>query len=283
LNRIDPRFSPVRYRPNDEEKMMVKSGTEELLVDFKDGGVVVVTLNRPKVRNAINATLTIEIESVIKQIEADDSVRVAILASSHEKVFCAGADLAEISAGRGHMLATPEGGLAGFVRARRAKPWIAAVRGAAFGGGFELALACDMIVASGDAQFALPEVKRGIYAAAGGAYRLAKRLPRSIALELLATGGVLEASRAFAFGLVNRLAPAGQVLESAVDLARAIAENAPLAVCETLSIARLASEMPETELHILSERVREYVYASEDAREGTRAFLEKRPPVWCGR
>lgn len=262
---------------------MVTSSAGELLVDFVDGGIIIVTLNRPKVRNAINATLTGEIESVVKQIEADDAVRVAILASSLEKVFCAGADLSEISAGRGHMLATSEGGFAGFVLARRVKPWIAAIRGAAFAGGCELALACDMIVASQDAQFALPEVKRGLYAGAGGAYRLAKRLPRNIALELLATGGVLEASRAFALGLVNRVTPAGQVLDAAIELARAVAGNAPLAVCETLAVARLANEMPETELLILSERARERVYASSDAQEGTRAFLEKRPPVWQGR
>lgn len=254
----------------------------ELIVEVVDGGVAIVTLNRPKVRNAINATLTREIEAVVKRIEADDAIGAAILTSSHEKFFCAGADLSEISAGRGHMLETAEGGFAGFVRARRAKPWIAAIRGAAFGGGCELALACDMIVASEDAQFALPEVKRGLYAGAGGAYRLARRLPRNIALELLATGGVLEASRGFALGLVNRVTPASEVSSTAIELARAISANAPLSVRESLAVARLANDMPETDLFNLSEQARERICASDDAQEGTRAFFEKRPPVWKG-
>jgi enoyl-CoA hydratase len=241
-----------------------------------------VTLNRPEVRNAINAALAQEIDSVVKQIEADENIRVALLASSHENVFCAGADLSEISAGRGHMLTTADGGFAGFVLAERTKPWIAAVRGAAFAGGCELALACDMIVASEDAQFALPEVKLGIYAGATGAYRLPKRLPHNIALEMLITGNSIAASRGFTLGLVNRVAPADQVVDSAMEMARAISANAPLAVRETLAVARAASDLPETELFALSEGARERVYASADAQEGTRAFFEKRRPTWQG-
>jgi enoyl-CoA hydratase/carnithine racemase len=255
----------------------------EVLYDLVDGHIGVITLNRPEVRNAVNPELAAAVEWLIKKVEADDAVRVAILTSSNDRVFCAGADLAAISSGRGAGIATADGGFAGFVDAKRDKPWIAAVKGYALAGGGELCLACDMIVASEDAKFGLPEVKRGLFAGAGGVHRLPRALPRNIALELVATGDPMEARRAYELGLVNRLAPTDQVLAVALDLARAIAVNAPVSVRESLKVARLSGEASDAELRKISGEAAMRVMATADAREGPRAFLEKRAPQWTGR
>jgi enoyl-CoA hydratase/carnithine racemase len=171
----------------------------------RDDHIAVVTLNRPEARNAVNGLVVNALDSIVADSEADNDIRAVVLASSHEKVFCAGADLAEISRGNVHLLLTERGGFAGLVRAPRTKPWIAAVEGAAFAGGCEIALSCDMIVASENARFGVPEVKRGLFAAGGAPYRFMSTLPRNIALELLATGDPITADRAYALGLVNRL------------------------------------------------------------------------------
>lgn len=255
----------------------------EVLYDVVDDHIAVITLNRPEVRNAVSPELAAACEHLIKKAEADDRIRVAILTSSNDKVFCAGADLAAISAGRGAGIATKDGGFAGFVDAKRQKPWIAAVKGFALAGGGELCLACDMIVASEDSQFGLPEVKRGLFAGAGGVHRLPRALPRNVALELVATGAPLEGRRAYELGLVNRLVPTAQVLDAALDLARSIAANAPVSVRESLRVARLANEATDADLRVLSGEAARTVMVTEDAREGPRAFLEKRAPRWQGR
>jgi enoyl-CoA hydratase len=255
----------------------------EILFEIVDDHVAIVTLNRPEKRNAVNAALANALDQAVKQVESDPAIRVAILASSLPDIFCAGADVAEIAAGRARGLSTPDGGFAGFHAARRIKPWIAAVRGAALGGGCELCLACDMIVAADDACFGLPEVKRGLFAAAAGAYRLPRALPRAIAMELIATGGNLPAARAHHFGMVNRLAPSGDVMAEAMRLAGEIASAAPLGVMESLKLARLAHEHGEDELRALSQAATDIVFASQDAREGAAASREKRAPRWSGR
>jgi enoyl-CoA hydratase/carnithine racemase len=255
---------------------------QEVLYDVVDSHIAVVTLNRPAARNAVNVAVAQAVDLLVKRIEADDAIRVAILASSNDRVFCAGADLGEVSKGRAHLLVTPEGGLAGFVHGHRTKPWIAAVKGYALGGGCELALACDMIVASEDAQFGLPEVKRGLYAGGGGAYRLPRAVPRNIALELIATGGSLDAHRAAAFGLANRVVASDKVLDTALELARAIAANAPLAVRQSMIVARQYLEHDDAALRTISDSEGAVVYASDDAREGAQAFMEKRLPRWTG-
>jgi enoyl-CoA hydratase/carnithine racemase len=177
----------------------------EAVVKFEvvENHIALVTLMRPISRNAIIAALTRGLEAAVKRAELDPEIRAAILYSSHAHVFCAGADLKEVAAGRISDLSTPDRGFAGFVDAHREKPWVAAVRGFAVAGGFELTLSCDMIVASEDASFSLPEVRLGLFAGAGGAYKLPQLLPRNIALELIATGRVLTAHRAEVFGLVN--------------------------------------------------------------------------------
>ncbi len=254
----------------------------EVLWDVVDG-VGIARLNRPERRNAVNGDLAAALDWCVKAADADAEIRACILTSSTPGFFCAGADLSEISKGRGHLLRTEDGGFAGFVQQKRATPWIAAVVGAGLAGGCELALACDMIVASDDARFGLPEVKRGLYAGAGGVFRLPRRIPANIAHEMIATGDPMDAQRLYALGMVNRLAPADKVLDEAVALAKAIAVNAPMSVAESLRVARMSFDMTEEELWPLNATVSAKVFSSEDAREGPVAFLEKRAPVWKGR
>ena len=247
------------------------------------GQIAVISLDRPDKRNAVNEAVAMAVAHLVAMVEADDAIRVGILTSANERMFCAGADLTEIAAGRVGKIITPAGGFAGFTDAKRAKPWIAAVYGPVLGGGLELALACDMIVASEETSFGLPEVKQGFLAAAGGAYRLPRAIPRNVALELIATGASIDARRAHVLGLVNRLAPAGQVRDVAIAIAKSIAANAPLAVRHSLAIARQQADRSDVELRSLSVELGTTVMATNDAREGPRAFLEKRAPRWTGR
>lgn len=245
--------------------------------------IAVVTLNRPEKRNAINAAMTAGIEAAIRASEADSNVRVVLLASSLPSVFCAGADLDAVAAGREAGIQTWPGGFAGLAYAHRTRPWIAVVEGAALAGGCEIALACDMIVASDTARFGLPEVQRGLMAAAGGVHRIAARLPWAVANELLATGEPIDGARARHFGLVNRLTPPGGALAEARELADRIAANAPIAVQYSLMSARMSAGQPDTVgREVVAERFRA-LRETDDYREGLRAFVEKRTPVWSGR
>ncbi len=248
-----------------------------------EGRIALVTLNRPEVRNAVNGALARALEAVVLELEADDEVWVVVLTGAGLGVFCAGADLKEVAAGRGEQLFTARGGFAGFVHAERRKPWIAAVNGKALAGGCEIVLACDLVVASDDAAFGLPEVSRGLIAAAGGLIRLPRALPRNLALELAMTGDPMDVRRAELHGLVNRVVPAGRVVDEAVVLARRINRNAPVAVRESLQLARVAAELSEADARALTLAARERVMRSEDYREGPRAFVEKREPRWVGR
>ena len=248
-----------------------------------DGHIALVTLNRPEVRNAVNGELARALEAVVLELEAVDQVWAVVLTGAGPGVFCAGADLKEVAAGRGEQLFTERGGFAGFVYAERCKPWIAAVNGKALAGGCEIVLACDLVVASDDAAFGLPEVSRGLIAAAGGLIRLPRVLPRNLALELAVTGDPMDVKRAEMHGLVNRVVPAGQVVAEAVALARRINRNAPVAVRESLQLARVAAELSEADARTLTLAARERVMRSEDYKEGPRAFVEKREPRWTGR
>ena len=260
-------------------------GPEQAAVLFERAGahVALVTINRPAARNAVNAAVAQALDAIVRQTEADPEIWAVVLTGAGDAAFCAGADLKEVSAGAGADLWTEAGGFAGFVFAPRTKLWIAAVNGAALAGGTEIALACDLVVAAESASFGLPEVKRGLIAAAGGLYRLPRALPRAIALELIATGGRIDARRAHHFGMVNRLAPAAAARSEAMALAEMVCENAPIAVRESLQVARRAAELEDAELRRLSEEARTRVTQTEDYREGPRAFIEKRPPVWRGR
>ena len=167
-----------------------------------------VTLNRPAKRNAISPEIATAMDAIVNKVENDPDIRVVLLDSSEPRVFCAGADLAAVAAGRGRGLDTTTGGFGGFVFISRTKPWIAVVEGLALAGGAEICLACDMIVASETAKFGLPEVKRGLMAGAGGIHRLVNAMPRNLAYEMLVTGDNFDADFAYRAGLVNRLVPA---------------------------------------------------------------------------
>lgn len=245
--------------------------------------VAVVTINRPDKRNAINGAVTRLLAHYVRLVDEDPEIRVAILAGAGGKVFCAGADLGEAAAGRGMELSHSSNGFAGFVNAKRRKPWIAAVTGAALGGGTELALACDLVVAGEGANFGLPEVKRSIIAAAGGLYRMPRTIPSRVAMELVLTGAAINARRAEQLHLVNRCVADAEVLDQALKLAAEIIENAPLAVAASRVVCKSAFDMPDAQLSEFSMEQMMPLMATQDFVEGTTAFLQKRKPVWKGR
>lgn len=243
------------------------------------GSVGIITLQRPEVRNAISVEMAEAIESIVAHCEDDPAIRACIITGSGP-AFCAGADLKEVAQGRGAELVRPKSGFAGFVYAKKTKPWIAAVQGPAHGGGTEIALSCDMIVASRDANFALPEVKRGIIAGASGAFRIAQFLPPALAIEMVATGKPIDATKAHAFGMINAVTEPDAVLETAIALALDIAACSPLSVRETLAITRRAARGDEAYFRVLEQDAIATVMAGPDCREGAMAFIEKRAPEW---
>jgi enoyl-CoA hydratase/carnithine racemase len=256
--------------------------TDDVVLFEQRGSVAIATLNRPDARNAVNGAVSAAVAAIAERVEADDSIRVAILASSSARAFCAGADLAEVAKGNRNSISHPVYGFGGFVQFPRTKPWIAAVNGFAMGGGFELAMSCDMIVAGDGAQFGLPESLRGLFAAAGGAFRLARLIPRAIANEVLVTGLRLDAQRALALGLVNRVVPEDDVLNSAIALAETVAQSAPLSITASLDLARQALDHDEAALWDLTRQHAGTVMRSADAIEGATAFIQKRAPNWTG-
>lgn len=257
------------------------------MIDYaKQGNLAVITINRPDARNAVNTAVAQGIEKAIDEMEADDEVWVGILTGARTDkgyIFCAGADLKQMSTDPGGM-STKRGGFGGLVTRERAKPLIAAVDGPALAGGTELALACDLLVASRTAVFGIPEVKRNLVAAAGGLFRLPRKLPRNIAMELALTGRLdFPAERAHHFGWVNVLCEEGQALEAAKKLAAQICENAPLAVRESRRIMLAATDQPDEVGWKLSAEGIAKMFQAEDFKEGIAAFVEKRAPRWKGR
>ena len=242
--------------------------------------MLVITINRPAVRNAVDTSVAHGIGTALDRLDADDSLSAAVLAGAGPS-FCAGMDLKAFLAGERPTV--PGRGFAGFVERSSDKPLIAAVDGAAVAGGFEIVLACDLVVASRAASFGLPEVKRGLVAAGGGLLRLPERIPYQLAMELALTGDRIDAERAAALGLVNRLTAPGEALAVAIELATAISRNGPLAVRATKQILRTARDWPSDEFFGRQAAYTEPVRASADAREGATAFKERRDPVWTGR
>ncbi|WP_067986314.1 crotonase/enoyl-CoA hydratase family protein [Nocardia caishijiensis] len=248
--------------------------------------VLVAVINRPQAMNAIDGEVSAQLGAALEQADNDRAVRVVVLTGAGDRAFCAGADLRAI--GRGESILAEgheQWGLGGYVRHPISKPTIAAVNGLALGGGTELVLASDLAVAASTATFGLPEVARGLFAAAGGAFRLPEQLPRKIAMEMLLTGEPITAARALEFGLINRVVPAEQVLDTAVELATRIATNAPLAVQASKRVALGIRDgaLPDDDAWDRSDREIAELARSEDVREGLMAFVEKRDPNWQAR
>jgi crotonobetainyl-CoA hydratase len=249
------------------------------------GHVLVITLNRPEARNAVNSAMAIELGRAIERLETDADLRAAVITGAGA-AFCAGMDLKAFAGGEPLLPADhPEWGFGGFARHFTSKPLIAAVRGFAFGGGFELALGCDLIVAADDARFGLPEVTIGLFAAGGGVPRVLQQLPLKVGMRILLTGQPLSSVEAARWGLVNEVVPSEDVLDTALALAESIAANAPIAIQTTKRLAAAvtteSSWSDETQRQI-AEAITT-VFGSADAAEGAAAFAEKRPPVWHGR
>jgi enoyl-CoA hydratase len=252
---------------------------EPVLTERRDG-VLLVTLNRPDARNAVNTALAEGIAAALDALDADADLGVGVLTGAG-KGFSAGMDLKAFVAGERPWVA--DRGFAGIVQRSARKPLIAAVEGFAMAGGLEIALACDLVVASRDARLGIPEVKRSLVAAAGALRRLPQRVPLGVAMEMALTGDPISAERAHALGLVNRVTEPGGAVDAALELAAAIARNGPLALDATKEILLRQADWSEEEFWREQGEIAGPVMSSEDAREGATAFSEKREPVWKGR
>jgi enoyl-CoA hydratase len=248
----------------------------------RNGNVLVIRLDRPAARNAVNGAIATGLEAAIDALEADDALVCGVLAANGP-IFCAGADLKLVAAGRGGEMATERGGFAGLVRRQRTKPLVAAIHSDALAGGFEIALACDLLVAAAGAKLGLPEVKRSLVALGGGLVELPRLVGEKLALELALTGDAIPVERLERAGLVSRVVPAADVEREALALAARIAANGPLAVRASYRIIREARDADTDRAWDISMQVGLPVFSTEDAHEGATAFVEKRAPLWKGR
>jgi enoyl-CoA hydratase len=253
--------------------------SDELVIEREDG-VLIARINRPERRNSLSMSLLARLAEAVQEAEGSTDIRVLVVTATGDSTFCAGMDLKEFAAGSGAMNPAD---LAVFNRLMYGQldlPVVAAVNGAAVGGGLELLNGCDVIVAASTAIFGLPEVKRGLFPAGAGTL-LGTRIPLGVALELNLTGDTIDAARAYELGLVNRVVSAENLMLTALDYARRIASNGPLGVRAVKELVRAAAADPVTAM-ARAEVWQQRVFASDDAREGATAFIEKRAPVWTG-
>jgi enoyl-CoA hydratase len=243
------------------------------------GSTLLITIDRPQARNAVDAAVAAGLAAALDELETDPGLRAGVLTGAGG-TFSAGMDLK--AALKGESPEVPGRGFGGLTEARLTKPLIAAVEGFAMGGGFELALGCDLIVAAETAKFGLPEVKRGLIAAGGGVIRLPKRIPHHLAMEFLLTGEPVTGRRAGELGLVNRVTPGGDAAAVALQLAEKLAENAPLALAAVKKVVRAADGVPDAEAFAAQRAETEKLMQSADVREGMTAFAERRAPKWTG-
>lgn len=249
----------------------------DALVEARDG-ILIITINRPDAKNAMNKAASELIAAALDRLDAENDLRVGIITGAGG-TFCSGMDLKGFLRGETPFVAGR--GFGGITQKSPAKPLIAAVDGYALAGGLEVAIACDMIVANENAKFGIPEVKRGLAAAAGGLMRLPRKIPPHIAMELALTGDFVDAARAYQLGLVNRLT-AGPAIDAAIELARTIADNGPLAVKKSKQVIAASGEWSEAEMWAKQTEALGNLFATSDAREGAAAFAEKRKPNWTG-
>jgi len=243
------------------------------------GHVEILTINRPEARNAINLAVAKALSAALDDAEQDEECWVVILTGADDKAFSAGMDLKAFAKGEAPIT---EKGFAGVTKRDFPKPLIAAVNGSALAGGFEIMLSCDLVVAASHARFGIPEAARGLIAGGGGLIRLAKRIPRAIALELALTAAPIDAERALAVGLVNRVVPGETLLDAAIELAEQVARNAPLAVRVSKRVMIGSLELDEAAAWSLNDASFGEIARSKDAMEGAIAFAEKREPNWTG-
>ena len=252
---------------------------QAILTEDRDG-ILVITINRPDARNAVNGDVANGMAEALDRLDSEDDLRVGIVTGSGG-YFSAGMDLKAFVQGQSPYAG--DRGFAGITQRSSRKPLIAAVEGFALAGGFEIALSCDLIVASREARFGIPEVKRSLVAAAGALLRLPKRIPYHLAMELALTGEPIDAERAAQLGIASRLTEPGEALAGARELAALIARNGPLAIDATKRIVEASADWPADEAWQRQGEIAGPVFASEDAREGATAFAEKRDPIWQGR
>ncbi len=253
--------------------------SDAVLTEVADG-VMIITINRPKAKNAINLDVAKGIAAAMDELDSNDNIQVAILTGA-ESTFCSGMDLKAFVSGEMPFI---EGkGFAGLVESLPKKPLIAAVEGFALAGGFELMIACDLVVSANSAKFGIPEAKRGLVAAAGGLMRLPRQIAPRIAMELALTGDFIDANRAYELGLINRVVEPGTALEGAKALAKSIAANGPLAVIKSKEVILESQDWSLDEMFPNQQKQVDVIFSSEDAIEGATAFAEKRAPNWKGR
>jgi enoyl-CoA hydratase len=246
----------------------------------RQGNVLIITINRPEVRNAVNAAVAEGIGTALEELDADDELQVGILTGAGG-FFCAGMDLGAFVKGESPWYG--DRGFAGISRRAARKPLIAAIEGFAVAGGMEIAISCDLIVAAKGAKMGIPETKRSLVAAGGALLRLPRRMPYHVVMELALTGDHLPAERFHEFGVVNRLAEPGAALDTALELAAAIAKNGPLAITASKQIIEQQQDWSLEEMWDRQTEITVPVMTSEDAKEGSSAFKEKRDPVWQGK
>src|SRR5690625_236584 len=253
--------------------------TQDVIITV-DNGIQTITLNRPEARNAMTLAMAKQIAQALDELDNNDTINVSILTGAGGS-FCAGMDLKRFL--EGERPSIPGRGFGGLTARPPKKPLIAAVEGYALAGGFELVLACDLIVAASTAKFGIPEVKRGLAAVGGGLLRLPQQIPYRVAMELALTGEMFSAEKALELGLINRVSEPGSTLEQAHQLAAKITENGPLGVQASKQVIQESRDWPLAEMWDKQRALTEHVFESEDAREGSKAFAEKRKPNWKGR
>ncbi|HHU52693.1 MAG TPA: enoyl-CoA hydratase [Clostridiaceae bacterium] len=254
---------------------------EKVLTSLEDG-ILLVTLNREEKRNAIDPDTAQQLEAIFNDAEKNDEVRVIVLTGTGNRSFCAGEDLSVFS-DSGESQTTVEHGFAGITERFSSKPYICAVNGTAVAGGLEIALSCDIIVASENARFGLSEVRVGLLATSGGLVRLPNLVPPKIAAEMALTGQLINAEKAEKIGLVNYVVAEDAVLEKALEIAKTIKKNAPISLRLTKEILRLSGQVSFEDAMKYSSLCWDYIEKTEDAQEGPNAFLEKREPQWKNR